>query len=121
MNNTQKRFYIYKYNQKLPVCLRSNLKTINIHQVINSKVPSERRSEFPLQFTYRRRKDNIKNFVYHALYNQDIKMLRITIERFPCELLLQINIIPKGEHKTKYIPFYRFKGWQIKLDNLLTN
>lgn len=120
MNNTQKLFYRYKFEQKLPRCIQHKLTPISIHQVINSKDSERiRRYNYPLHFGYRRRKDNIKAFVYHALYQNDIKMLRVVIKRFPNELLEQVyTVIPKGEDKKRYTPFRLFKGWKLKLNNL---
>lgn len=124
MNKVQRLFYRYKFEQQLPSRIRNNLTEITIHQVINSKVAKKtdkRFSDYPIQFGYRRRKDNISNFVFHALHNNDIKMLRIVLNRFPEELLKQVhNVIPKHEPK-QYTPFRMFKGWKIKLEKIENN
>ena len=119
MNNTQKLFYRYKYEQKLPLCIRYTLTETNIHHVINSKdVNFVRSGGYPIQFGYRRKKDNIKGFVFHALHNNDIKMLRVVLKRFPEELLKQVfDVTPKYEPK-QYIPLRMFNGWKIELDRI---
>ena len=93
MNATQRKYYRYLYEQRLPSAIRNDLTPVSIHQVINSKTPVKVR--YPKLERYR----STGAFIYNAFHHRNFKAIRIVFNKF---LPVLIRGIKEGRIPFKY-------------------
>lgn len=126
MNNTQKLYYRFKFEQKLPKCIQYNVKPVTIHKVINSKDPT---SQTFRPTTHRDLKllnqgcSGIDRFIIRALKTENTKLLRICYKHYKDDLFYFCeDVIPLGDRyipniRNIYKPFLSFKGYRYDYEN----
>lgn len=105
MNKYQKLFYRYKFEQKVPTCIRHNITKVSIHDVINSKavlkqdkgslvfrVNGERVRCFPAGVAVDvKRCFDLEKFIYKAFNLNHRGMLRVCFNRFSDKVVEMFN------------------------------
>ena len=97
LSKTTKQYHRYRFEQKLPLCLRHNLTKVTIHDLINSRAKGVnfRRSVPPHIVKLLKVKDSrrtkVERFIIHAFSDKRTPMIRVVFNRFLYEFLIMVR------------------------------
>jgi len=113
-------YHRYRYEQKIPLCIRNKVKEISLHQVINERVAEDIRRPIP-KYVYnlmkldRTPKRKIELFIIHAFSEKNTRLIRVVFNRFFGKLLA---LLKEGRIS---IRFYDDRAFKIHNYQFISN
>ena len=126
INATQKRYYKYMHSLKLSALVRSNLKPVNIHEVINSKVNLRQYNQRGTQHRelklFNRGQMKLESVIKWALERNNSKVKRLLYKKYKHDFLSLASEFKNYDVDARrhLDPFIIDKGYRIARDKFLT-